>query len=91
VKPVFLTRLREVRPQAADKIEHAIRDVRGGDLYDNRFGARMHGEGARWQAISELFELQCKRLGLNAERADRAEHEPETTTFERPSAQLKLF
>jgi DNA repair photolyase len=90
VAPVFLTRLRGVKPQAADKIEHAIRETRGGELYDPRFGARMRGEGARWQAVSELFALQCKRLGLNAERAERTERDP-ATTFERPSAQLKLF
>jgi DNA repair photolyase len=91
VKPVFLTRLREARPQAADKIEHAIRDTRGGELYDNRFGARMHGEGARWQAVEELFDLQCKRLGLNADRDGESTTAEQPSTFERPGAQLKLF
>ena len=91
VKPVFLTRLRAARPLAADKIEHAIRDVRGGELYDNRFGARMHGEGARWRAVEELFDLQCKRLGLNADRDDESAGAEEPSTFERPGAQLKLF
>jgi DNA repair photolyase len=91
VKPVFLTRLREARPQAADKIENAIRDARGGELYDNRFGARMHGEGARWLAIEELFDLQCKRLGLNADRDEPSAGDGEPSTFERPGPQLKLF
>jgi len=91
VKPVFLTRLREARPQAADKIENAIRDARGGELYDNRFGARMHGEGARWLAIEDLFDLQCKRLGLNADRDEPSAGAAEPSTFERPGPQLKLF
>lgn len=88
VKPVCLTRLREAKPQAADKIEHAIRDMRGGELYDNRFSARMRGQGARWQAVTDLFQLQCKRLGFGPLEGGG---DPNASTFERPSAQLKLF
>jgi DNA repair photolyase len=87
VKPVFLSRLREALPGSADKIEHAVIDVRGGKLYDNRFGHRMRGQGPRWDAISELFALQVKRLGLNLEQ----DGDSPPTTFERPGAQLKLF
>jgi hypothetical protein len=83
---VFLARLRESLPAAADRIEHAILDMRGGKLNDSRFGERMHGQGARWQAVEELFDLQVKRLGLNAEPvADKA------TTFERATKQLRLW
>jgi len=48
----------------------------------------MRGQGARWQAVTDLFQLQCKRLGFGplAGGADDS-----TSTFERPSAQLKLF
>jgi DNA repair photolyase len=88
VKPVFLTRLREALPTVADKVEHAVLDVRGGRLYDSRFGERMRGRGPRWDAIDELFALQVKRLGLNQQRVG-AEDPP--STFERPQAQLKLF
>jgi DNA repair photolyase len=87
VKPVFLARIREAVPGSADKIEHAVIDVRAGRLYDNRFGHRMRGSGPRWDAISELFALQVKRLGMNLER----EGDPPPTTFERPGSQLKLF
>ncbi len=86
VQPVFLTRLREALPARADRVEHAQRELRGGKLNDPRFGARMRGAGPRWQAIAELFALQCKRLGLNAEPLADA-----PSTFERPTAQLRLF
>jgi DNA repair photolyase len=86
VKPVFLARLREALPNAADRVEHAILEMRGGQLNDSRFGARMRGQGARWQIVDELFALQVKRLGLDTERLP----DP-PTTFERPSNQLKLW
>jgi DNA repair photolyase len=65
VAQVFVPRVREALPLAANKIERAQRDLHGGKLNDPRFGARMRGSGARWQAIDRLFELHCKRLGLN--------------------------
>jgi DNA repair photolyase len=69
VAQVFIPRVRESLPLAAAKIERAQREVHGGKLNDPRFGSRMRGSGPRWQAIDRLFELQCKRLGLNAERS----------------------
>ncbi|MFI5306976.1 MAG: PA0069 family radical SAM protein [Polyangiales bacterium] len=86
VRPVFLSRLREALPGSADKVEHGLVELRGGKRSDSRFGERMHGEGPRWEAIDDLFDLQCKRLGLNAEPS-----EERASTFERPSAQLRLF
>ena len=43
VKAVFFHRLQEVLPDAAAKIEHRIRETRGGRLYDSRFGHRHSG------------------------------------------------
>lgn len=87
VRPVFVDRLRATLPLRAEHVLHAIRDVRGGKLNDARFGARMHGEGPRWQAIEALFAAHHKRLGfVDAERFDH-----EGTTFRRPDAQLGLF
>ena len=46
------------------------------------------GQGARWDAIEQLFDLTCRKLGLN----EYDEHEEERpTTFRRPGDQLKLF
>ena len=88
VQPVFLSRVREAFPGSADKIEHAVLDVRGGRMNDARFGLRMRGQGPRWAAIDELFALQTKRLGFNQERVAIDEA---PTPFERPGAQLRLF
>ena len=69
VAQVFVPRVREALPLAAAKIERAQRELHGGKLNDPRFHDRMKGQGARWQAIDRLFELSCKRLGLNQRSA----------------------
>ena len=66
VLPVFRERLSETMPERAKKIESAIRDMRAGRMNDSNFGSRMSGRGARWEMVERLFDVQCKRLGLNA-------------------------
>jgi len=65
VKDVFLGRLREACPDRYDKVVRAIRELRGGRLNEPRPGARGEGLGARWAAIEALFDLECRRLGLD--------------------------
>ena len=36
----------------------------------NAFGARMRGRGARWEAVRSLFDVQCRRLGLDPGEGD---------------------
>jgi hypothetical protein len=48
----------------------------------------MEGSGPRWALIAQLFDTQCKRLGLNRERVGEAE---QVNTFVRPRKQLSLF
>lgn len=86
VLPVFTSRLKEALPDRADKIFNAIRDVRNGSLTNGRFHARMTGVGPRWKIIQDLFELHCRRLGLNRQRP-----QTQPNTFRRPHAQLTLF
>ena len=64
VEPYFLERLREELPTMADKIERGLREVRGGRLNGARFGSRMRGRGARWDIITQLFDLHMSRLGM---------------------------
>jgi DNA repair photolyase len=64
VKAVFEERLRAGLPLQADRILHRIRETRGGDLYDPRFGVRGRGEGPYAQAIKTLFQTTASRLGL---------------------------
>ena len=73
---VVVPRVREALPLAASKSERAQRELHGGKLNDPRFHNRMRGSGARWQAIDRLFELHCKRLGLN-QRTGSTSSEPQ--------------
>src|SRR4029077_6545397 len=62
VLPVFEERLGEAFPDRASRVWSSIRQVRGGRLYDSRWGARMEGTGPRWEAIERFFEIECRRL-----------------------------
>ncbi|HET6148356.1 MAG TPA: PA0069 family radical SAM protein [Polyangia bacterium] len=64
VKAVFEERLRAGLPLQAERILHRIRETRGGDLYDPRFGIRGRGEGPYAQAIKTLFQSTAAKLGL---------------------------
>ncbi|MGE3173160.1 MAG: radical SAM protein [Planctomycetota bacterium] len=76
VLPVFTERVREALPQRADKVLSLLGQMRGtGGLQDARFGKRMRGEGARWQAVEDLFKLWCRKLGLRA-HGERSEITP---------------
>lgn len=65
-----------------------LRQMRGGELYDPRYGHRMRGTGVFADLLSARFKLACKKNGLNTER-----HELRTDLFERreQTSQLPLF
>jgi DNA repair photolyase len=88
VEPVFLSRLREAMPLACGRVEHHIRDVRGGKLSDARFGHRMRGEGPYWESVRQLFELSVRRHGLD--RPFRAGGGSRFRVPDAPHAQLDL-
>lgn len=95
VRPVFEERVRAQFPDRADKILHALREMRGGVANNSRFGERMSGSGPRWDAIKRLFEIQCARLGLlaggEAQAADAIRPlspEPKLTSGRGPSQGL---
>lgn len=88
VKDVFEQRIRAALPLRADKILHRVRETRGGQLYDARFGVRGRGEGHYAQAISAAFRATVRRLGFTEPGWQRPD------TFRRPPkprAQLALF
>src|SRR6266496_3626198 len=86
---VFEERLAEAFPDRARKIWNAIEEMRGGRRNDTRFHDRMTGRGPRWNAIEALFEVECRRLGLNREDGDEKDEQP--SAFRRPTAQSELF
>jgi len=60
--------------------------MRGGKLYDATWGTRGRGEGLFADQMSALFDVTCRRLGLN-ERDD----EMSTAAFRRRLPQKTLF
>jgi DNA repair photolyase len=94
--PVFQERLAEAFPDRARKIFHAIEEMRGGKRNETAFHDRMVGRGARWEAIENLFEVECRRLGLNTRHGDEDDEDDDVSevpasSFRRPSAQGALF
>jgi DNA repair photolyase len=70
VKVVFEERLRASLPLTAERVLHRIRETRGGQLYDARFGVRGRGEGQYATAIRTLFDATAIRLGLRRDPGD---------------------
>jgi DNA repair photolyase len=95
VLPVFQERIRaDLSPERVRKIEHAIQELRGGSgkMNESQFGKRFVGRGERWKAIEAMFELHCRRLGINVD--DERYRDDEPTTFVRPAPptrQMTLF
>lgn len=91
VQAVFEERLRATLPLRAERVLHRLRETRGGELNDSRFGHRMRGQGTYAQAFQQLFTATARRLGLET---GWGLHTEEATTFRRPprpGAQLSLF
>src|SRR5437773_5045399 len=75
------------RPLQKEKILNRIRDIRGGRLNDPNFTTRMQGSGPYAEHISELFEISCRKAGLNSSRPKLS-----ARAFRRPApAQISLF
>ncbi len=93
VREVFESRLRAALPLRAERVLHRLRETRGGQLYDSRYGVRGRGEGLYAQTIQTLFEGTARRLGFRLGFDDEAAS-PAPTPFRRPkkpSPQLGLF
>lgn len=84
VRDVFLKRLREALPDSAARVEARIRDMRGGELSEARFGRRMAGQGPYWNSVCQLFEKTAARLGLATLARSDAATEPEPTPIKSP-------
>jgi DNA repair photolyase len=89
IKELFEGWLEEHFPDRKAHVLSLIRDARGGQLYDARFGVRMRGTGPYAALLEQRFAAACARLGFGErERALR------TDLFRVPPApgdQLRLF
>lgn len=87
VAPLFEEWLAAHYPQRAAHVLSLIRQSRGGELYDSRFGARMRGEGPFADLLAQRFAKAIKRLGLN----QREGFNLDCTAFCPPGAQMSLL
>lgn len=88
VETIFLDWLQKALPDRAQKIENQIRDYRGGQLGENRFGKRMSGEGLRAEFLKQQFALARKQYF--ADRPARPAYNLDLyEQFKNP--QMKLF
>lgn len=88
VKELFEDWLERHFPDRKEKVLNRLRDLRGGRLYDSRYGARMRGEGAFAKQVEQMFEVACRKAGLN-----RRPVELSTAAFRRsePGRQLSFL
>ncbi len=88
LKDLFVDWLWREVPLRAGHVESLVRQVHGGKLYNAKQGLRGRGDGAIAAQIKQVFEVYCRRYGINRDvrplRTDR---------FRRPSdgVQMGLF
>lgn len=86
-KEVFSDWLAANFPDRKEKILNKVKDMRGGELNDARFGHRMRGEGAYVKSIEQMFRLAKKKHGLDRGLPPMTTRHFRTTTGD----QLSLF
>ena len=87
VAPLFEEWLAAHYPQRAAHVMSLVRQVRGGQVYDSRFGVRMRGEGPFADLLAQRFTKAIKRLGLNR----REGFNLDCTAFCPPGRQMALL
>ena len=86
VAPLFEKWLEEQFPDRKDKVLNRVRELRDGKLYDAKWGVRGRGTGIFAEQMEALFDVTCRRLGLNEDSRELSvEH------FRRRTAQASLF
>lgn len=65
VKDLFTEWLEQHYPDKKSKILNRIKDIRGGELNDSRWGKRMKGEGNFAEQIRSMFTVHTRRLGMD--------------------------
>jgi DNA repair photolyase len=68
VRPIFEDWLMRHFPDRKEKVLNRIRSMRGGGLNDPRFGSRMRGEGVFAEHVARLFDVSCRRAGIERGR-----------------------
>ena len=82
IRDLFFEWLHQHHPLRARHVISLLRQSRGGQDYDTRFGHRMRGTGTFAELLEQRFRIACKRLGL-----DRGEAPPTRTDLFSPPGQ----
>ncbi len=87
VAEIFEHWLEQHFPERRGKVLGRVREMRGGKLYDSRYGVRQRGEGHYAEQLEALFQLALRRNGMTARGPTLS-----TEHFRRPGeGQLALF
>ncbi len=87
VSDLFQKWLDQHFPERKSKILNRIMSVRDGKLNSSEFNERMRGKGVFAKQIESLFQIACRRAGIERNRIQLS-----SASFRRPeSAQLRLF
>jgi len=86
VAPLFQEWLDRHASGMKDKVLGRIREMRGGKLYDSRWGVRMHGEGFFAEQMSALFRIAHRKAGFAQDIPPLS-----SASFRVPTNQLDLF
>lgn len=88
IADIFTDWIRHVYPDRADRVLNRIRDCRGGELGEKRFGIRQPGEGELPRLIKEPYRLARRKFFLEPENWPAYDY----SHFEqRRRPQLRLF
>ncbi|MEJ5866110.1 PA0069 family radical SAM protein [Pseudomonas farsensis] len=87
VAPLFEQWLHDHYPQRAAHVLSLIRQSRGGELYDSRFGTRMRGEGVFAELLEQRFRKASRSLGFEGREALALD----CSAFCPPGEQMALF
>jgi DNA repair photolyase len=86
VAPLFENWLEEHFPDRKEKVLGRLRDIRGnGRINSTQWHTRIKGQGFFAEQIAHIFEVSCRRFGLNARP------KLSISSFRRPNEQLKLW
>jgi DNA repair photolyase len=87
VAPLFEKWLETHFPDRKEKVLNRLRSMRGGKLYDSKFGQRMRGDGIFADQIDQLFDVARRKVGISERGGELS-----AAAFRRPGgAQLQLF
>jgi DNA repair photolyase len=87
VAPLFEEWLQAHYPQRAEHVMSLVRQSRGGEVYDSRFGSRMRGEGVFADLLAQRFSIAVRKLGLNGRESFALDCE----AFCPPGGQMSLL